>query len=196
MIDTVTSLTDKKEVRAYFLELRGAITEARRAALNEALVKNASSMPQYISSDTLLCYYPVRKEPDILPLAVHALEQGKTVAFPISHIRERRLSFHVIKKLSDLKVGAYNIPEPPVSLPEITEFSGALCLVPALAFNKKGRRLGYGGGYYDRFLSDFKGISMGLAYSDFYVQDLPTEAHDATVDIIITENGGYFHNEK
>lgn len=195
MIDIITKQTDKKEVRAHFLELRRSFSDIECSRLDEALFKNAVAAPQFASADTILCYYPVRKEPNILPIAEYALKLKKKVAFPISHKAERHLSFHIISELSELSVGAYNIPEPSASLPEITDFSNTLCLVPALAFDKNGRRLGYGGGYYDRFLSVFNGVSMGLSYSNFYVDDLPTETHDATVDIIITENGGYFHNE-
>lgn len=196
MTDIITKQTDKKEIRAHFLELRGSFSDGERSQLDEALFLNSVATPQFASADTILCYYPVRKEPNILPIVEYALKQGKKVAFPISHTTERHLSFHIISELSQLSVGTYNIPEPSAELPEITDFSNALCLVPALAFDKNGRRLGYGGGYYDRFLSCFNGVSMGLAYSNFYVDDLPTEAHDAAVDIMITENGGYFHNEK
>ena len=88
----------------------------------------------------------------------------------------------------------YGIPEPPEHLPEITDFNGAFCVVPALAFSKNGQRLGYGGGYYDRFLSDFDGVSAGLCYSDFFINKLPAEKHDIALDIIVSEKGVFFPN--
>lgn len=186
----------KQDSRSHFLEIRKSISDESRYLLDSALFSNAAITSQFQKAKTILCYYPIRKEPNVIPLVRHAQDLGKTIAFPISHVEERRLSFHAVSDVSELVVGAYGIPEPLKDLPEITDFSNSLCLVPALAFDKNGRRLGYGGGYYDRFLSSFDGISMGLAYSLFYVESLPTEAHDATVDIIITENGGYFPYEK
>ena len=196
MIDLAAKLTNKKEARAHFLALRRSIPEDRRNFLDGALFSIASNHSAFLKAEAVLCYYPVRGEPNILPLAEYALQLGKTVAFPISHTDERHLSFHKINSLSELSEGAYRIPEPSKTFPEITDFSSAICIVPALAFNRQGKRLGYGGGYYDRFLSKFNGISMGLAYSDFFVPCFPTDAHDATADIIITENGGYFPYEQ
>lgn len=196
MTNTSLPKDDKKEARSYFLSLRKSISDDSRFLLDSAIFSNAAIIPQYLQAKTILCYYPIRREPNIIPLVRHAQELGKTVCFPISHVNERRLSFHAISDLSELTMGAYGIPEPPSELPEITDFSDSLCLVPALAFDKSGLRLGYGGGYYDRFLFEFKGFSMGLAYSGFFVDTLPADPHDAKVDIIITENGGYFPYEK
>lgn len=196
MIDAITSYSDKPSARAYFLELRKRISEVTRQDLDKALFSNTVATSTFIETDVILCYYPVRGEPNVLPLAIHALELGKTVAFPVSHIKERQLTFHPIKNLSDLTTGAYKIPEPSKTLPMISDFSNTLCIVPALAFNKNGKRLGYGGGYYDRFLSSFNGTSVGLVYSQFYADHIPTDPHDAAVDIIITENGGYISREK
>ena len=196
MTNNAFPIDDKKSARSHFLALRKNISDESRFLLDSAIFSNAALLPEYLKASTILCYYPIRREPNILPLIRHSQMLGKTVAFPISHVDERRLSFHAISDLSELTMGAYGIPEPPAELPEIADFTDALCLVPALAFDVNGRRLGYGGGYYDRFLSNFQGISIGLAYSSFFVDTIPAEPHDATVDIIITENGGYFPYEK
>ena len=196
MIDTLIKYTDKPTARAYFRTLRKELPDDRRAELDQALLANTINLSIFKDAKTLLCYYPVRGEPDILSIARHALKLEKKVAFPISHVEDRRLSFHIIGDLEDLTVGTYNIPEPSAELEEVVDFKDALCIVPALSFNKSGQRLGYGGGYYDRFLSHFDGISVGVAYSDFLTTNLPVEPHDATVDIIITENGGYFTYEQ
>lgn len=196
MTKDILPRADKPTARSYFIGLRKEISNESRYLLDTALFSNAAILPQYLDSDLLLCYYPIKREPNILPLIRHAQTLGKTVAFPISHVEERRLSFHAVSDLSELVTGAYGIPEPPEWLPEIGAFTNALCLVPALAFDRKGHRLGYGGGYYDRFLSGFDGITLGLAYSSFFVDTVPSEDHDASVDIIITEKGGYFPYEE
>ncbi|MBQ8850359.1 MAG: 5-formyltetrahydrofolate cyclo-ligase [Clostridia bacterium] len=191
----LTESENKERSRAHFFEQRKSISNESRFLLDTALFSNAAALPQFKEANTLLCYYPIKGEPNILPLVRHAQALGKAIAFPISHIKERRLSFHVLSDLSELVIGAYGIPEPPCELPVVTSFANSLCLVPALAFDKSGYRLGYGGGYYDRFLPDFNGVSLGLAYSAFFVDRLPVEDHDSTVDIIITENGGFFPYE-
>lgn len=192
MIKFISESTDKQAARSILLKLRNEISETERAELNKRLFEKTAELRIFKEAETLLCYYPVRGEPDILPLAQYTLELGKKVAFPISHVSDKRLSFHVISNLSELTRGTYNIPEPSEAAAEITDFSGSLCIVPALAFDKEGHRLGYGAGYYDRFLSSFNGVSIGLAYSQFYVDKIPFDKHDASVNIIITENGGYF----
>ena len=192
MIKFISESTDKQAARSILLKLRNEISETERAELNKRLFEKTAELRIFKEAETLLCYYPVRGEPDILPLARYALELGKKVAFPISHVSDIRLSFHVISNLSELTRGTYNIPEPSEAATEITDFSESLCIVPALAFDKEGHRLGYGAGYYDRFLSSFNGVSIGLAYSQFYVDKIPFDKHDASVNIIITEDGGYF----
>ena len=90
--------------------------------------------------------------------------------------------------LNDLREGMYGIREPDEALPcsEITE--NTVCIVPGLAFTPDGGRLGYGGGYYDRFLSDYSGTSIGLCYSELLFDSLPSEEYDIAVDIIITDS--------
>ena len=196
MTDNTIAFTDKQSARKYFLELRKSISTDIRQDLDQSLFANTIALSAFKDSDVILCYSPVRGEPNILPIADYALKHGKKVAFPISHVKEKQLTFHEITSISDLNVGTYNIPEPSEALPKITDFSKTLCIVPALAFDCLGFRLGYGGGYYDRFLSSFNGTSLGLVYSQLYTKALPTDIFDAIVDIIVTENGGYFSNEQ
>ena len=98
--------------------------------------------------------------------------------------------YHYIKSQADFASGKYNINEP---LPELPVFTGdnchAICVLPAIIYDKRGYRLGYGKGYYDRFLSKFKGIKAGLIYSDFVVENIPNGRFDLKSDIIITEKG-------
>ncbi len=184
--------TKKSGLRKHFLAIRKNLSHESRILFDSALFSNTVALPQFKSAKILLCYYPIKGEPNIIPLIKYAQGIGKQIAFPISHESERHLSFHAISDLSELNHGTYGIPEPPENAPEITDFNGAFCLVPALAFSKNGQRLGYGGGYYDRFLSDFSGVSAGLCYSQFFVDKLPAEEHDIPLDIIISEKGVFF----
>ncbi len=191
------SISYKKSTsRKHFRELRQSISVESKYLLDTALVSNTAILEAFQNAETILCYYPVRGEPNILPLARYAQSQGKKIAFPISHIKERRLSFHTVSDISELVGGSYGIPEPPIKNTEVTDFSNTFCIVPAMAIGKNGQRLGYGGGYYDRFLSSYNGVSAGLVYSFFLVDAVPAEKHDVALDIIITEKGASFINGK
>ena len=181
----------KKFLRAHYTQKRKELGQDERMRQSDALVLSVSSHSCFIRSNTILCYYPIEEEPSILPLANIALSLGKTVAFPISNTKDHTLSFRSVKDLSQLKSGAYRIPEPTANMPEISDFSESLCIVPALAFDLRGYRIGYGKGFYDRFLSTFNGVSLGLAYDKFVTDVLPHDATDQNVDIIITEGRVY-----
>ena len=195
MIEAKTITDEKRSARQIFKKMRSEIDDEERKILDGALLSRVIDCETFNSADTVLCYYPVKGEPNVLPIAELALKLGKEVAFPISHIAERKLTFHLIDSVSDLKKGTYGIPEPSENAPLLHDLKKAICIVPALAFDKKGKRLGYGGGYYDRFLSKFSGASLGLAYDRFFVDELPADEYDATVDIIITEKGENFFCE-
>ena len=182
-------LSDKKSARKYFLEKRLSLSEESRNRSSRLLCEKISSLDEFKKADVILIYYPSRNEPDLTPLAEVAASNNKKIAFPISVTDDCTLSFREVSSISDLKAGAYGIPEPPVTgpIPNITEKS--LCIVPGLAFDKEGFRIGYGKGYYDRFLSQFKGISAGAVFNSLVCEKLPTDTNDIPVNIIITETG-------
>ena len=132
----------------------------------------------------------------LLPLAEQALRLGKRIAFPLCHPKTHKMTFHAVDTLGELTVGAYGIPEPDHHLPTVTANARTLCIVPALSFDRFGYRLVYGGGYYDRFLSEFAGISVGLVYEALCVEELPRDRYDERVDLIITEKGVNYQNER
>ena len=102
--------------------------------------------------------------------------------------------FHEISCITDLKIGMYGIPEPCEDLPVFIPKGHCVCVIPALAFDKRGYRIGYGKGYYDRFLRDFCGTKVGLCYSEFLKDTIPTGKYDSNVDTIITEKGIFTPN--
>ena len=180
---------DKPALRLRLKELRDGIPASLRAERSRAMADLLWELPLYGQSKTVLFYAPIRSEVDLLPLAERALTEGKEVAFPISHTESFTLTFHRITEMEQLRTGAYGIREPDSSCPQITDLSEALCLVPALAFDLRGYRLGYGKGFYDRFLADFNGISLGICFGDCLVSRLPRGMYDRKVDLILTEGG-------
>jgi len=146
-------------------------------------------LDEFISADTVLIFSPTRNEPDLIPVAIEAWSRGKLVAFPISQTGDCTLDFRIVSSMNELQAGAYGIYEPRNTATKATFTERTLCIVPALAVDKNGFRLGYGKGYYDRFLSSFKGVSVCALLSDFSCELLPHDEKDVPVDITIFETG-------
>ena len=178
---------DKSSARAYFSSLRSSILEEQRHVKSEKICQKISSTEEFLNCDTLLLYYPIKTEPSALSLLEKAFSLGKSVAFPISIKENYTLDFRVIESLDDLLVGAYGICEPTKSAPKASITNKTLCIVPALSFDEKGMRLGYGKGFYDRFLSEFPGYSIGITYSELFCKELPIDKYDIPVNKVITD---------
>jgi 5-formyltetrahydrofolate cyclo-ligase len=140
-------------------------------------------------------FYPKDDEIDIRPIAEAALAAGKKIAFPRCNPEDHSMVFYFVNSFDDLEPGSYNIMEPSETLPvfdkAMAETANVVCIVPAVVFDKKGFRIGYGGGYYDRYLSGFRGTKVGMAYRDFIVNSVPHGRFDLTVDVMMNERGLY-----
>lgn len=119
-----------------------------------------------------------------------SLEKGKKVALPVCIDNRGKMQYYYIRSFDDIEVGAFGVREPKVDFCKpLDSFSNAICIVPAIAFDKSGYRLGYGKGYYDRFLSKFNGISIGVSYDECIAQKICADSFDIPVDYIITQSG-------
>lgn len=144
----------------------------------------------YIKSDLVLFYACLSDEINIDSCIVDALSYGKKVALPSCINECGDMNFYYIKSLDDLNNGYFGIREPNIDKCElVTDFDNCVCIVPALSYDARGYRLGYGKGYYDRFLQKNNCITIGLCYSELIVDELPTDEYDIPVDYIITQNG-------
>ncbi len=183
------SLQTKKEWRARFSELRAAIQPDTRKEWDALLCRALLSHPLYGDAHRLLCFYPTKGEPNLLPFYEAALADRKKLFFPLCRTSDHTMTFLEVMSLSELCPGAYGIPEPTGSASVFSGDSTALCLVPGLAFDRAGNRLGYGGGYYDRFLADFSGRTLAPVYRCFLTDTLPCAPTDRPVEHILTEKG-------
>ena len=181
----------KSDLRQAYLQKRRLITEEQKRINDKKLCAAIVNSVSYKYYDTLLFYAAKPDEPDLSEAAKKALSDGKRVAYPRCVPGERRMVFHYITGLEQLKSGSYGIMEPdetnPVFDPGATSCS--VCFIPAVITDKNGYRIGYGGGYYDRFLSAYGGASATVVYSDFIVKSVPHGKYDAAADMIITEGG-------
>ena len=183
------NFNDKRSARSFFLKKRRLLTQTEAQTLSARLCENICASEYFRNSDTLLLYSATRGEPDLSMLANVALECGKKVAFPISQTDTCTLDFRTVNSLDELKEGTYKILEPTDNTPHAEISEKTLCIVPALAVDKNGFRLGYGKGYYDRFLRNFTGYSICAISSEHFISDLPKDNNDVPVDAIITETG-------
>ncbi len=186
------SPTDKSAARAHFLGLRKTISEEQRTSLGRDICDNLYLQIKRLAAKTVLLYHPVRGEVDVLPLAEALLNDDIAVAFPVSHTEDIRLEFRTVHSLSQMSVGAYGICEPDECSVAVTDFSDCVCVVPALSVDTSGVRLGYGKGYYDRFLADRHVFSICPLYSDFLCDSLPSDKNDFKIQAICTEKGVIF----
>ena len=178
----------KAELRKRFLSMREGLSFEYRNKIDIEIFSRLLCSEEYSKADLVLTYVSADNEPDTYGLINAAFANGKAVAVP-KCTEKGKMEFYVIKSEDDLESGKFGIMEPVVSKckkAEITEKT--LCVVPGLSFDAEGYRLGRGGGYYDRFLESFKGVSAGVCYNSFLRLELPREKHDSRVDIIVTEN--------
>ena len=187
LLPTDKANAEKKLLRVELRKRRAALDDEYRKSSDRKLIDALFSLPQFKNAKTVLTFYPVGSEPSVLEIAEKTLSLGKQVAFPLCHPEGPYMTFHLVKSITDLTVGSYGIPEPDEAFSTVSELTDALCVVPALAFDRSGYRLGYGKGYYDRFLGSFCGTSVGLVYDELLFEELPRDKYDEKVDIIITE---------
>lgn len=185
-------IAEKKRLRAHFSAIRAAIPAAEKAALDAALCHAIAAHPAFADCDTLLCFSPVRDEPNFTALYELARKRGVKTAFP--RCVGAQMTFHVIQDENELEKARFGIQAPRESAPLATCTARTLCLLPALSVARDGTRLGYGGGFYDRFLADFSGVTLLPIYSTLVCDALPREQTDIPVSHILTEKGELLSN--
>lgn len=175
---------EKKALRSYFLEKRSEISE--RYVKDNLIWARLINCPNIINSDCVLTYVSYNCEVDTSALISYFLSHGKPVYVP-KCLDNGIMKFYRIRSELDLICGKYGIKEPVgCETPVITE--NTVCIVPALSFTKDGFRLGYGGGYYDRFLAEYPDMfTIGICYDELISDKLPCSPHDINVDIVVTE---------
>lgn len=184
----------KKELRRAYKSRRKNISGAEKESFDADICRNIINSDAFKAADVILTYYPIGSEINITPIAECALYLGKAVAYPICDTETCTLTFRYVDSLSELVIGSYSIHEPQNSAKLFTGAESPLCIVPALSVDKQGFRLGYGGGYYDRFLSNFKGHSVVAVYHSFIADELPRNKYDVPVEFIATERGNIIIN--
>ncbi len=173
---------EKKALRKVLIQRRREIPPEVKAAADEkifrqliAIIGQSSSVFSYVSTET---------EVDTRRLLQWCFDNNKPVGTPVSG--EAELTFYPVKSFEELSSGRFGILEPTYRTSPLIPDEHSVCIVPALCCDSTGLRLGYGRGYYDRFLTGFPGKSVIICYSD-YVMGVPHEPHDRRAHSVITD---------
>ena len=196
MTDSPILRAEKKALRAHYTALRNSLQgEARRRA-EASIREQLFSLPAWRGAPLVCGYVSMRGEIDTAPIRARAIREKKRYALPatMTGAREGRMVFRRVEGAAaeDLVLARFGVLEPPETCPtlHLADFAGALILVPALAFDEKGFRLGYGGGYYDRFLAALQDAripvtTVGLVFAPCRAEVLPRESFDLPVHQVI-----------
>ena len=178
----------KKTARRKILALRDAAHDPKTDA---AMIQTLMALDAYQKAKALACYVSYGSEVDTHPLITRALSDGKTVAVPHCVMKTHDMKMLTLSHFpDDLKPGTMGILEPdPAICPEMPPDAIDLMIVPGVGFTESGERLGYGGGFYDRYLPRLRPDAARIALVPEYLlfNALPTEDHDQRVPVIITE---------
>lgn len=177
----------KKELRRQLTSIRNALTEQECRTADKQILEKLISLPAIQNADLILCYASCHGEPDTWHLMHWILQQGKQLALPRC-FSNQQMQFCLVSQLQNLQLGKFHIPEPvSTQIPEIT--GQTVCITPALAFTRRGERLGRGGGFYDRFLQKYPALyTIGICYDCMIQEELPCQSHDCCVSMVITEH--------
>jgi len=177
---------DKTTLRKTLLEQIKNTNAAQRARVDAGVLANITACAAYTGAASLFIYVGMAGEISTRDIITHALAAGKTVAVPLCGAGNT-MTARLISSPGCLRPGRFGILEPDASCPVADKKDIALALVPALAVDMDGSRLGRGGGYYDRYLADFPGLTLALISEDRLLDQIPAQLHDVRLHGAVTE---------
>lgn len=186
---------EKKQIRKAMIDRRLALSPEERTRLSAGAQQALLRSPLFAEAQSVLLYHPFRGEAETGQIAAAAVQAGKRLALPRVEKEPPRLWLHSYPgDPGALVPGAYGLLEPDPAWPLVQPEAIDLVVLPGVAFDASGRRLGYGGGYYDRTLPALRLANpsvrlIGLAYGFQLVERLPADPHDIPVDGVATEDG-------
>ena len=174
----------KDELRKVIRGYRRSLSQEEAAIKSIAILNKLFETEQYKNAECIYCYIDFRNEVKTMPLIRKALKDGKRVAAP--KITNKQMEFYYITGYSDLKEGTFGILEPFNC--ELASETDALMIMPGIAFDRGNHRIGFGGGYYDKYLErENTHFKIALAYHFQVFSQIPFESHDICPDMILTD---------
>ncbi|ADK06831.1 TPA: 5-formyltetrahydrofolate cyclo-ligase [Bacillus anthracis] len=186
---------EKLRLRKQIIEHMNSLSKERYTTLSEQIAFSLYEQKEWAEAKIIGITLSMENEVNTYPIIEKAWEEGKRVVVPKCNKETRTMSFRQISNFDQLETVYMNLREP---IPALTEEVNAdeidLQIVPGVAYTERGERIGYGGGYYDRYLVHYKGKTLSLAYSFQMVEHIPVEPFDKNVEKIITEKGTMVKN--
>ncbi|MDR1003132.1 MAG: 5-formyltetrahydrofolate cyclo-ligase [Oscillospiraceae bacterium] len=178
----------KNNLRQRMKSYRRELPKAEKTEYDSSILSDFLNCYAYKHSSMVLVYVSTDIEVDTKAVIKAALSDGKRVACPRCINNTFLMDFYFISGIEDLSPGTFGVLEPAAKEEnKVTDFKNSVCVVPGLAFDYSGFRLGYGKGYYDRFLAGYNGFTVGFCYSECILRRLPHGRYDRSIGLLITE---------
>jgi 5-formyltetrahydrofolate cyclo-ligase len=180
--------SSKASLRNYYKQIRKCLNPEYKKRIDKLIQLNLLNTINYIDSSIIFAYVSKQHEVDTSLIINKAFKDKKTIALPKCE-KNNIIKFYKVTSLDDLELNKnFGILEPiKTESTAIRDLTKGLCIVPGLCFDIQGFRLGYGMGYYDRFLKNFGGDKIGICYSNCILPELPRNSFDEPVDLLVTE---------
>ena len=189
----ITIAEQKKALRKEVRNTLSTLTPHQLQTSDAALFSSFLSLPQVQHANTLFLFWGIPgREPETSTLVSTLTKQGKRVGLPCM-LPEHQMEVRLYEPEKPLVSVSFGIQEPPLDAPLLSKEEIDLVLVPAVCYDRQGYRLGFGGGYYDRWLSQFSGFTVGLCRNCILQDHVPLESHDQSVQVLITDQETFFY---
>lgn len=181
---------DKEILRKKFLKIRNSISLEKRKRDSELIFSAVRNSDTYKKASVVFAYASFGSEVETKGFIIDALRDGKRIAVPLCNIEEKTMCAVLIKSIDELKKGAFGISEPVNRKNIVKPDDINMVIMPALSFDRYGARLGYGGGYYDRYLKDYMGYKVGVTFFECMADKLPCKEYDIKADAVVFAEEG------
>ncbi len=181
-------INEKNALRKDASKYRRELPALKKSSFDTAIAGFVNELISASAAEMLLIYVSKPEEIETREIISNALKLGIAVAAPRC-FGKNSMEFFFLSSLDELVPGAFGIMEPDIARCKKVEAARGICVTPALMLGRDGSRLGYGAGYYDRFLKSFEGSTVGLCYDLLVVDSLPQDEYDIKINMIITQNG-------
>ena len=186
----MTRQEEKKTLRNIMRRLEEALPERYMRSADESIMRHLISLPEYQEAETVFCFVGIRREINTLSVLKDALDRGKKLCVPLC-VDKGIMEAREITSLDQLQSGKYGLLEPSGDAPVVDVDEIDFAVIPCTTCNHLGQRLGKGGGYYDRFLSHYRGGTVMLCREKLIREEIPVEPHDYPIPWVLTERGLY-----
>ena len=180
---------DNQAIRQQMNEWRSTLSPLELARRSNAVIDTVTGQISLEAYEAFLCFYPFRQEVDLRPLYESLLATSKRLFFPVTGKEE--ITFYEVSDLSEFHPGKFGILEP-ISEVVFEDVGDVLSFTPGLAFSESGERIGYGGGFYDRFYAAHPHITkVGVCFDEQLTREISVRDWDISMDFVATESGFY-----